>query len=74
LAKPIDDWHFYVRRLKYSRLADIGAPLAAALPFYARLCGRTLVRAYARAGDAATVAGYVGHGEAFDTAIGTCLC
>jgi uncharacterized protein (DUF2252 family) len=66
---PIDDRHFYVRRLKDSRLADIGARLAAALPFYARLCGRTLARAHARAGDAAAVAGYLGQGEAFDTAI-----
>ena len=67
---PIDGRHFYVRRLKDSRLADIGARLAAALPFYARLCGRTLARAHARAGDAAVVAGYLGQGEAFDTAMG----
>jgi uncharacterized protein (DUF2252 family) len=68
---PIHGRHFYVRRLKDSRLADIGARLTAALPFYARLCGRTLARAHARAGDAATVSGYMGRGDAFDTAIGT---
>ena len=66
---PIDERHFYVRRLKDSRLADISARLAAALPFYARLCGRTLARAHARAGDAAMVAGYLGQGEGFDTAM-----
>ena len=55
--KPIERRHFYVRRLKDSRLADIGARLEAALPFYAALCGRTLARAHARAGDAALVAG-----------------
>jgi uncharacterized protein (DUF2252 family) len=68
--KPIQERHFYVRRLKDSRLADIGTRLEVALPFYAELCGRTLARAHARAGDAAVVAGYMGSGTAFDEAIG----
>jgi uncharacterized protein (DUF2252 family) len=68
--KPIQERHFYVRRLKDSRLADIGTRLEVALPFYAELCGRTLARAHARAGDAAVVAGYMGSGTAFDVAIG----
>jgi uncharacterized protein (DUF2252 family) len=67
--KPIDGRHFYVRRLKDSRLANIGTQLETALPFYASLCGRTLARAHARAGDAAVVSGYVGNGSAFDEAI-----
>ena len=67
---PIDGRHFYIRRLKDSKLAGIGAQLAAALPFYAALCGRTLARAHARAGDPALVAGYAGGGTAFDEAIG----
>jgi uncharacterized protein (DUF2252 family) len=67
--EPIDGQHFYVRRLKDSRLADIGTQLEAALPFYASLCGRTLARAHARAGDPATVSGYVGNGSAFEEAI-----
>lgn len=66
---PIDGRQFYVRRLKDGRLADIGARLIAALPFYARLCGRTLARAHARSGDAAVIAGYLGRGGAFDAAI-----
>jgi uncharacterized protein (DUF2252 family) len=66
---PIDKRHFYVRRLKDARLADIGTQLQAALPFYASLCGRTLARAHARAGDPALVSGYVGSGTAFDEAI-----
>lgn len=66
---PIGARHFYVRRVKDSRLADIGARLEAALPFYAVLCGRTLARAHARAGDAAAVAGYLGRGAAFEGAI-----
>ena len=67
--KPVDGRHFYVRRLKDSRLADIGAMAQEALPFYARLCGLTLARAHARAGDAPAVAAYLGHGPAFDEAI-----
>jgi predicted alpha/beta hydrolase len=59
-----------VRRLKDSRLADIGTRLEVALPFYAELCGRPLARAHARAGDAAVIAGYMGSGTAFDEAIG----
>lgn len=67
--EPIDGRHFYIRRLKDARLANIGARLEAALPFYASLCGRTLARAHARAGDPAMVSGYVGSGSAFDEAI-----
>jgi uncharacterized protein (DUF2252 family) len=68
-TKPIDNRHFYIRRLKDSKLANIGAQLEAALPFYAGLCGRTLARAHGRSGDAAMVSGYVGTGTAFDEAI-----
>ena len=67
--EPIDGRHFYIRRLKDSRLAGIGARLEATLPFYASLCGRTLARAHARAGDPAIVSGYLGRGAAFDEAI-----
>ena len=66
---PIDKRYFYIRRLKDSRLADIGTQLQAALPFYASLCGRTLARAHARAGDPALVSGYAGRGAAFEEAI-----
>jgi len=66
---PIDNRHFYVRRLKDSRLADIGTQLQAALPFYASLCGRTLARAHGRAGDAALVSGYAGNSSTLDEAI-----
>jgi hypothetical protein len=58
-----------VRRLKDSRLADIGAMIEETLPFYAALCGRTLARAHARAGDAAGIAGYLGNGDTFDEAV-----
>jgi uncharacterized protein (DUF2252 family) len=66
---PVDGRYFYVRRLKDSRLADVGARLEAALPFYAALCGRTLSRAHARAGDAMAISAYIGEGSEFDKAI-----
>jgi uncharacterized protein (DUF2252 family) len=65
----LDGRYFYVRRLKDQRLANLGARLEAALPFYADLCGRTLARAHARAGDAVAISGYVGNGTEFDKAI-----
>jgi uncharacterized protein (DUF2252 family) len=66
---PIDRRFFYIRRLKDARLANIGAQLQTALPFYASLCGRTLARAHGRAGDPALVSGYAGTGTALDEAI-----
>jgi uncharacterized protein (DUF2252 family) len=65
-----DDQQCYIRQLKDSRLAVIGADLAeGALPYHATLCGVTLARAHARSGDAARIAGYIGSGTAFDSAI-----
>jgi uncharacterized protein (DUF2252 family) len=65
-----DDQQCYIRQLKDSRLALIGTDLAeAALPYHAALCGVTLARAHARSGDAARIAGYVGTGMTFDSAI-----
>jgi len=61
---------FYVRRLKNAPLADIAEEVqAAALEFYAQLCGRTLARAHARSGDAARISGYLGNSSTFDVAI-----
>jgi uncharacterized protein (DUF2252 family) len=65
-----DDRHCYVRQLKDHRLALLGTELAdAALPHYTALCGQVLARAHARSGDAARIAGYMGHGGTFDAAI-----
>jgi hypothetical protein len=58
-----------VRRLKDSRLANIGTRLEAELPFYAALCGRTLARAHVRSGDAVALSGYMGDDSEFDKAI-----
>ncbi len=65
-----DDQQCYVRQLKDSRLALIGADLAeGAMPYHAALCGLTLARAHARSGDPARIAGYIGTGTTFDNAI-----
>jgi hypothetical protein len=66
---PVEGRDLYIRRLKDSRLADIGTMIEEALPFYADLCGRTLARAHARSGDGAAIAGYLGHGASFDEAV-----
>ena len=66
---PVNGRYFYVRRLKDSRLANIGTRLEAELPFYAALCGRTLARAHARSGDAVALSGYIGDDREFDKAI-----
>ena len=66
---PIKGRHFYVRRLKDPRMADVGARLESALPFYAALCGRTLAQAHARSGDPVLISGYAGGGDALDEAI-----
>jgi hypothetical protein len=66
---PVNGRYFYVRRLKNSRLANIGTRLEEELPFYAALCGRTLARAHARSGDAVALSGYMGDDGQFDKAI-----
>jgi uncharacterized protein (DUF2252 family) len=66
---PINGRYFYVRRLKDPRLANLGALLEAALPYYAKLCGHTLARAHARAGDAVMLSAYMGDDGEFDKAI-----
>ena len=65
----VDGRYFYVRRLKDSRLADLGEILEEALPYYAKLCGHTLARAHARSGDAVALSAYMGDDGEFDTAV-----
>jgi hypothetical protein len=67
--QPLNERYFYARRLKDHRLADIGAELETALSFYASLCGRTLARAHARAGDAVALSAYLDKDGEFDRAI-----
>ncbi|MDO8212169.1 DUF2252 domain-containing protein [Conexibacter sp. CPCC 206217] len=61
---------YYVRQLwdaKGSALVDLMN--VRALAEYAKICGQTLARAHARAGDAAPIAHYMGRGDSFDRAL-----
>lgn len=62
--------HYYVRQLwdaKGSALVETMEPNA--LAAYGRLCGWTLARAHARAGDAVAIGSYLGGGDRFDRAM-----
>jgi uncharacterized protein (DUF2252 family) len=61
---------FYVRQLwdgKGSAVVEAMDPVR--LSTYGQLCGWTLARAHARSGDRVAIAGYLGGGTAFDTAV-----
>ena len=70
-SRPAADGRdFYWRQLKdmkgSAEIATMDEPLLTA---YAGLCGWTLARAHARAGDPVTIAAYLGKGDTFDRAI-----
>ncbi len=61
---------YYVRQLwdaKGSAQIELMDPIA--LAFYAGVCGRTLARAHARAGDSVAIAAYLGGSDRFDRAL-----
>jgi uncharacterized protein (DUF2252 family) len=61
---------FYVRQLRdWKGSVETEGATPNQIEFYARLCGRTLARGHARSGDAASIAAYLGKGDAFDRAI-----
>jgi uncharacterized protein (DUF2252 family) len=61
---------FYVRQLRDMKLsADLTTYTPRLLTAYADLCGQTLARAHAKAGDATMIAGYLGSNDRFDEAI-----
>lgn len=63
--------HFYVRQLrdvKVRPMVEIFSP--SNMLGFARNCGWALARAHARSGDSAIIAGYIGKGKTFATAIG----
>jgi uncharacterized protein (DUF2252 family) len=71
-TKDIDDIdrHYYVRQLwdaKGSVLVDLFS--SRQMREYAALCGQTLARAHARAGDSVAIAGYVGRSDGLDRAL-----
>ncbi|NUR27430.1 MAG: DUF2252 domain-containing protein [Catenulispora sp.] len=61
---------FYVRQLAdWKGSANIAGFSAPELAMYGRICGATLARAHARAGDRIAIAAYLGRGEAFAEAV-----
>ncbi len=62
---------FFVRQLRDMKLSvPVDNFTAPQLERYADICGLTLARAHAKSGDAATISGYLGKGDAFDEALG----
>lgn len=61
---------FFVRQLRDMKFSIPVERLSAQqLKRYAQMCGWTLARAHAKSGDAATISGYLGKGDAFDLAL-----
>ena len=62
---------FYVRQLRDAKIKPlIEAFDSELLTIYAKACGWVLARAHAKAGDAATISGYLGGSDQFDEALG----
>jgi uncharacterized protein (DUF2252 family) len=61
---------YYVRQLRDMKVSvDIERFAASTLIDYGVVCGWALARAHAKAGDAATIAGYLGRADRFDRAV-----
>ena len=61
---------YYVRQFRGMKgSVNLDAMTPSGFASYAEVCGRTLARAHARSGDAATIAGYTGTGTRFDASI-----
>ena len=68
--EPAGGRHFYFRQLKDMKAsADVATMDGDLLTGYGGLCGWTLARAHARAGDPVAIAGYLGKGGPFTKAI-----
>jgi len=62
---------FYVRQLRDMKVApEVELHTPQFMRTYAQLCGLALARAHDKAGDAATIAGYLGSTDKFDEAMG----
>jgi uncharacterized protein (DUF2252 family) len=61
---------YYVRQLRDMKISvRIDGFRPRTLSDYGSICGWALAKAHAKAGDAATIAGYLGNGDRFDRAI-----
>ena len=71
VTEPTQKRQFYVRQLRDAKIKPLVETFdAELLEIYARACGWALARAHAKAGDAATISGYLGSSDQFDEAIG----
>ncbi|MBS0559987.1 MAG: DUF2252 domain-containing protein [Proteobacteria bacterium] len=62
---------FYVRQLRDAKIKPLVESFTSdILGIYAKACGWVLARAHAKAGDAATISGYLGGSDQFDDAVG----
>lgn len=62
--------HYYWRQFKDMKGSfEVEGATVESVRGHARLCGWTLARAHARSGSPAAIAGYLGKGDSFDTAI-----
>ncbi len=62
--------HFYIRQLRDGKISAIIEDWdTRLLRAYGRMCAHALARAHARAGDAASIAGYLGSGQVMDDAV-----
>jgi len=71
-SSPDEGWtdDYYVRQLRdWKASAGLEEMRPRSFDVYARLCGWTLARAHARAGDRIALAGYLGGSDAFDQAV-----
>jgi uncharacterized protein (DUF2252 family) len=61
---------YYVRQFRDMKIsAEVETFLPGTLAAYASACGWTLAQSHAKAGDAATIAGYLGNSARFDDAL-----
>jgi uncharacterized protein (DUF2252 family) len=71
-SAPGSTTEYYVRQLHDMKYGiDIAGLRRVGMELYADVCAWALARAHARSGNPATIAGYLGSGEAFDRAITT---
>jgi uncharacterized protein (DUF2252 family) len=70
-TEPTQKRQFYVRQLRDAKIKPLVETFdAEMLEIYAKACGWSLARAHAKAGDSATITGYLGSSDQFDEAIG----
>lgn len=61
---------YYVRQFRDMKIIPSAELIAPRLTEFATVCGEALARAHARTGDPVAIAGYLGKGRTFTTAIG----